>query len=294
MKKLLLSNLAHIGDVIIATSVLPSLREKFPKTEIGFLCGSWAKDLLDVDHIHVLDHYKHDRKHPSLFRYLAQKRGIVEEISDYDAAIDLYPFFWNAAHVFYKAKIPIRVGFTERVFGKCYTHRHPFCPQERLLCESYRPLLAEFGVEGPLKSDVLFEEMEQYRNLTLLHVGGGAVRKRWQLERWIAVAKELEKQGHILGFTGREEQKLIAPILEHLERPVNLCDRLTLRQFAGVVRQSRLVIGMDSAIIHLARAFDVPSISIHAPIDNPKIWGGNIALYQSATSNDVINSLHLL
>jgi len=35
-KKILVSNIAHFGDVIIATSVLPVIKKAFPAMEIGF------------------------------------------------------------------------------------------------------------------------------------------------------------------------------------------------------------------------------------------------------------------
>ena len=65
VRRILISNIAHLGDIIVATSVLPALQDRFPGVEFGFLVGSWCVPILEghplVARCHVLDHWMHTR-----------------------------------------------------------------------------------------------------------------------------------------------------------------------------------------------------------------------------------------
>ena len=70
-RRILLANPAHIGDVLIATAVLPPLRQAFPDAEIGMLVGSWSRHVVeghpDVARVHVMDNFHLNRApQPSL------------------------------------------------------------------------------------------------------------------------------------------------------------------------------------------------------------------------------------
>ena len=41
-RKILLANLAHLGDVVVSTAMLADCKELWPQAEIGMLIGSWA------------------------------------------------------------------------------------------------------------------------------------------------------------------------------------------------------------------------------------------------------------
>src|SRR3974377_1282456 len=46
-RRILVSNIAHLGDVLNATAVIPALRNAFPQAEIGFLTSSWARAIIE-------------------------------------------------------------------------------------------------------------------------------------------------------------------------------------------------------------------------------------------------------
>src|ERR1700757_1328965 len=69
-KRILVLNGAHIGDIVISTSILPILRSAYPNAQIGFVTGSWSqmvlKDHPDVYFIHCVDHWWINRNGKSL------------------------------------------------------------------------------------------------------------------------------------------------------------------------------------------------------------------------------------
>ena len=94
-KKILLSNLAHFGDVVIATTVLPILSSRFPGVKIAFLGGSKVAPLVLEHHpliskIHTYDHWVFELKkgaRRSIFHqckaalhHFIQKRAFLREL----------------------------------------------------------------------------------------------------------------------------------------------------------------------------------------------------------------------
>ena len=108
-KRILILNGAHIGDIVISTSLLPVLRSAYPKAQIGFLAGSWAKMVVEkhpyVDLVHYVDHWWHNRDHRSflakLLHFYRTRSMALHDIrkARYDMAVCIYPFLsailWN-------------------------------------------------------------------------------------------------------------------------------------------------------------------------------------------------------
>jgi len=272
INRILLSNLAHLGDVVIATSVIEPLRRAFPGVEIGFLCGSWAVDLLNVDYVHTIDHYKHDRKSPSLWQYLRKKRSLVGEIQEvgYDVAIDLYYYFGNAAHIFSKAKIPVRIGYTSGGFGRYHTHPVDWFDCRQHVSAYYPRLLNCIGIKVEGLKGAIADVEPMKCEYTILHPGSGDARKKW--DGWIELVEGIKGE-HKLCVTGRGESHLTDPIAALGVH--NFADQLSIREWIGLVRGARLVIAIDSAIVHIAAAFNVPCIAIYSTAEIATEWGGN-------------------
>ena len=80
-RRILLANGAHLGDVLLSTAVLPAIKTAFPDAEIGFLIGSWSREVL-ADHplvarLHFVDHWKLNRSGAPFSRRFAvtSRRG---------------------------------------------------------------------------------------------------------------------------------------------------------------------------------------------------------------------------
>ena len=55
------------------------------------------------------------------------------------------------------------------------------------------------------------------------------------------------------------------PVLEALPGAINLAGRLTLPEIAAFLARSRLFIGNDSGLMHLAAASGVPTLGLFGP-----------------------------
>jgi ADP-heptose:LPS heptosyltransferase len=303
-RRILLANGAHLGDVVMSTSVLPVLRGAFPAVEIGFIAGSWARQVVDdhpmVDRVHIVDHWRLNRtKHSRVSKigqYWATRSNALREIraEGYDIAIDLYTCFPNSIPLLWQASIPIRVGFVSSGFGPMLTHAEIFREGDIQHETAYQAqLLRLIPIESPQfdyqrsnlhestpasASEVwkLFDEAcEATVRYIVMHVGTGAEIKEWPLDAWRELAIKLSRDGYRLLFTGAgvQEHAKIEKIIHGLASCVNACNRLSWRGYVDAVRQAKAVIGVDTIAGHVAAALGTPCVVVYAGITRHERWG---------------------
>jgi len=286
-RRILLANIAHIGDVLIATSILPPLRQAFPDVEIGMLVGSWCRNVVeghpDIAHVHVLDNAVLNRAAPSgrhrLLRHARSWFAARAEIRalGYDTAIDLY-FHWpNSIPLIWAAGIPRRIGYDCGGFGPLLTDAFPWRDEPRHVAQSQCALLRALGLDQPETApprmslpplaptdwDHLPGNLRA-GSYIILHPGTGDPDKEWPVTHWIALAQRLAAEGQRLALTGRgpREAAIIAEIGTAVPSAVNLCDALSWVQLRQVIKDARLLVGVDSMAAHLAAASATPFVGL--------------------------------
>lgn len=300
VRRVLLCNLAHLGDVVIATGVLPVVKELYPEAQIGFLLGSHSLQVLArhplITYLHTADHWKLSRSGKSLWRRILSwhrtKRRAVRELVaiGYDVAIDLYPFFPNAISILWKAKIPVRAGFTSGGLGPWLTHPSPWQEQECSLVYHQFILLKTLGAKEEWKKwlklslptppdDVFWQVGERLRPFgrrpyVVIHMGSAMQAKEWLPSRWRSLARRLLTQGYEVAFTGQgaREKAMVATVQEGLKGTYSLVDTLSWEEFVAVIAKAEALYGVDSLAGHLAAAMETPSISLFTGIQPTAVW----------------------
>jgi ADP-heptose:LPS heptosyltransferase len=293
-RRVLLSMGGHLGDVVIASSVLPLVRSVWPETEIGLLVGSWSRSVVErhplVRWIHTVDHWKLNRSETGhaqkLRRFRSTRRRALHEIRaiGYDAAVDLYPLFPNTIPLLWRAGIPVRAGYESGGFGGLLTHPVPWADTERHMAEAHRELLSmldsrfappgrlRYSLPGSGQAGVSSELVGG--DYLVLHTGAGLRLKEWPAERWRALVDRLTADGHTLVFTGRGEEQVgeVDRIIEGRAKCLNLCDRLGWDEFITTLAGARLVISVDSVAGHLAAAVNTPVVVLMSGMNRIGQW----------------------
>jgi ADP-heptose:LPS heptosyltransferase len=290
-KSILVCNLANLGDVVIATAVLPALKTRFPEVQIGFLVGSWADPIVRnhplVNHVYHLDHwYLSPTKKSRLqkvFTYLKMRRKALNEIrsKNYEVAIDLYCFFPNAIPLIAEAKIPIRVGYESGGFGPLLSHSFPWKSEKEYMGVSNLKLLKTFGLDpysfSPLPSYI--EKQNSIRDhipkkYMVFHIGSSSPLKDWSIENWKSVVQKISNRAIPIVFTGKGEREasLVAQVFPESKNGINLCDRLSWSEFASVIQGAHLLLSADSVSVHLAAAAKVPTLILFSGINSMEMW----------------------
>lgn len=152
-EKILIRSTNWIGDAVMTTPAVHTIRENFPKAEITMLAVPWVADIFrlspDVDKVLVYD--KKDL-------YPGRIQGVLRLASHlrqhrFDAAILLQNAF-EAAFIAWMAGIPLRAGFKRDGRGLLLTHGVELTPEIRARHQVhyYQMLLAGLGLDpGPDK-----------------------------------------------------------------------------------------------------------------------------------------------
>ena len=146
LRRILVTRLRYLGDVVMSTVVLEALRRGDPDLRLGYLCEEPYGDVLRghplLDEVHLLGSRRHGadaRARPGLDAATAADstvRGTLGTIAAlrrrrYDLAVDLF-FNPRSAWLLWLAGIGLRICGTERSRRRLYTHSVPGAPAGRL------------------------------------------------------------------------------------------------------------------------------------------------------------------
>lgn len=120
--------------------------------------------------------------------------------------------------------------------------------------------------------------MEDRSRAVIVHPGSGSRKKVWPLDRFLGLVRYLGKHlpSKIIIVLGPAEGLEVHRTFEGMEwevgaNPPVLVKGLSLLNLAAVMEGSRLFIGNDSGISHMAAALGIPTIAIFGPTD-PRVW----------------------
>lgn len=316
-RRILILNGAHIGDIVISTSLLPVLRSAYPKAQIGFLVGSWSKMVVEnhpfVDYVHVIDHWWHNRSRvgcgTKLRQFYTSRRGALREIRQmrYDIAICIYPYLLpDLMNFAWIAGIPIRLGFRRSMFASLATAAvnvpdNPFLHQGAIMAEVLKPLsldathlerrkaqLAENGDRSIREVKALLG-MEHMNDATyqVIHMGSGALNRELPIAFWREIARELSHSSTLV-FTGKgdREARNAASVIDGLDRCVNACGALSWDGFVAAIRHARMLYGVESMAGHVAAAVGTPFVVAYTGM-------AGVARWRPESELGTVLSLHL-
>lgn len=283
-----MTNWGALGDLVLSTGVIAEIKATYPNCKIGLAVSSESKVVCStspsVDWIHVLKPWALQgrnigQKILSLLRFtfIEQIRAVKEIKSiGYDTAIELRPFCPNVIPIFWKAKIPLRIGFKTSGNDKLLNAPAEWIGGE-YLPHCYWPLLGKIGIESKntlmpqmiLKMDHPRLAKKPY---LLFHLCASDAIKEMPIEFWKALYSKCKEMGWNIYFTGRGERELkmieqVTKIPEEI-----LCNKLSWEQLVQHIKECRGIVSIDSVPIHLAASFGVPTVALFRCTINPILW----------------------
>lgn len=291
VKRVLLVNPAHMGDVVISTAAIRRLKDTNPRITIGFVVGSWAKLALDghpgIDKLYVVDHWRLNRSNASritkLWRYWMTWRQSCAAIKrdGYDLGILLNSFSPNLASLLWSANVPMRVGYVSVGEAPLLNMVLPKPASTRPEQSIQLNLLEACGFYGQSQSWLTVPD-EKVDPLVVWHVNGpfvvlhpgtGNPAKAWLPESWIVLARHFRDQGLHVMLTGQgaaEEQ--LASRIANNSGAQNLTDRLTWQEWLALLAKADLVVGVDSVVGHVCAAIGLSFVGVYSGIGSTARW----------------------
>jgi len=287
-RRILLVQLADIGDLILTTPAIAALRDAHPAAHIALLTNRHAAAVLEpgiVDTVHTLDRYGRNATvamlHPANLRKLWSLRG-----KHYDTVIIFHHFTLGLGTLKFALIAKITGAATiiglDNGQGWFLTERVPdggFGVKHQ--AAYWLELAAQAGADAqPQRARVAFDAgvlpLTAYNGMrVVIHGGSGgySLARRWPVECFARVADALHEKYQaqiVLVGTPADEAASIAAAMK--APAVNLTGKTTLTQLADILRSADVYIGADSGVLHLASAVRTPIVAIFGP-SNHRAWG---------------------
>lgn len=280
MKVIVARTDAKLGETLLATPVYQALKEALSTLYLeAWVNPQWAFMLenspwLDCVHKVPFRPLWWDYRH--IIRKLRRERP--------DAILILRPDTLSFTCLAAIARVPVRAGAATQhtLIRRLLTHAasyKPFMHQvERNLAVAEAwlgktlpryPLHFAPARPAPLPSEV---QSLPSRGYAVIHLGTGGVQPRWLPERFATVATFLKQNyGLIPVLSGAPSDLSISErCRECMREPVlDLTGRLTILELAEVLRRARVLISVDTGVVHLAAATGIPCVSLHFRLDYP-------------------------
>ncbi|CAN5920110.1 lipopolysaccharide heptosyltransferase I [soil metagenome] len=286
-RRILIVRLSALGDVIMASGLVPALRAIYPQAHLAWLTESPAAPLLAhnprLDEVIVWPRAQwlklwRERRFMELG---GEMRRFRRELRDrhFDLALDTQGLLKSAVWSWLSAA-PRRVGLIPREGGQWLATERlvPAREADALIGREYRALARYLGApEGAFRLDLAVGDAARNNAATKLRARGvGASQgyvvlcpfttrpqKHWFEDRWAALADRLSAAGFtpvLLG--GPSDAEAAARITAASPRIVDLTGRLALDESIAAVAGSRLLIGVDTGLTHAGTALLVPTIAL--------------------------------
>lgn len=289
VRRILLANWAHLGDVLLTLPAIAAVRKACPDAHIGMIVGSWARMAIEslqlVDEVHIVDHWFLNRNGAGKrARYRETRAQALSAIraARYQVGIDFYPFFAPAHPLFYRCGIPCRIGFDSGGFGPLLTHAVSWVDRDRSMSDYAMDLVkvALPAVEDPdwhypLQAGRAPVEQLPARPYIVVHPGAGTRIKDWGEDNWRALLRRLRQKGEriVLTGAGTYEAALGDRIAAGDDSIVNLAGRTDWEGFVATIAGADALVCPDSSAAHVGGLFGIPTVALFTGTNNPAQWG---------------------
>jgi heptosyltransferase II len=272
-----------IGDVVLTIPIIQSLRRAYPVARIFVVAKSPSNELL--------------LGHPAVDTVLTlpfgpkndfwQRVSFARSLKKYNIDVGVvFPNSFGSAFFLSLTGAKCRLGYNTDARDVLLTHPVSITPhlkKAQYRVEYYFKILSSLKLDAPdrkfaslnaQEGDISIREvmlgmgLDENEEFITLHPGTSKVERGWHAERFgilcqkliredvkrlvlLGTIKELELLNRIKNFGPREAIKIIPPI--------------NLRVLTELLRKSKIFIGNDSGMMHLASMVGVPVLGIFGP-----------------------------
>ncbi len=275
-KNIALIKTAAVGDTIILSAMIAEIKMIYPKANITVICSqnnvSMVKTLPDIGRIEVFS-----MKSPW------QSLNRIKALGHYELVLDFGPWPRINGIIAWCLQADYKVGFQRPDTYRHYIYDAKVEHSDKLHeIENYRNILRGAGIKPQgLIPNLRTKSKLLAGNYAVLHLfPGGAMdlQRRWKNERWLELAEKIHQQYGVKillsgGPADNEEAENICAELHRRNIPAeNIAGKYSLKEMASVLQYAKVVISVNTGIMHYAAAVGVPLVAIHGATSEVR-WG---------------------
>ena len=275
----------RIGDVLLATPLIRSLRTAWPGTAIDAIVFEGTEEALrgnpDVRRVLTVAERPRGGRHARFVASIFRRYALALSLVPGDRPT-LYAYVAGRRRAGLLAATPKDAWKRKLLhdwvaFDNLNTHtvRAHLALAERLGVPATGEITVSWTNEDERQVDRLLENSAGGR-LAVFHAHPKYRYKMWPSERWSALGRALAGRGYRIALTGSPEAReraYLAALAEQLPKgTVNAAGPLTLGASACLVARAAVYVGTDTVMTHIAAALGVPAVALFGP-SNPVKWG---------------------
>lgn len=287
LRKILLVRTDNIGDVLLLTPSINSIKRKNPNARIDVLVRPLAKDVLknnpDISNILISRASWFAKTFSLLDVYFLFKDILKIRRSQYDLIVDFRGDFRNIFFYLYLGRGKYRLSYDRS--GGSYLLTHCISYEENMhIFEKNYILIKELGVSFFNSQMVVklnkfdrqrfnkkFNKIIQKHGKLLIgiHPGASSFTRRWQINKYAALIIKLSEiydcTFYISGDNNEIELGSEIKSLSKLNNVYDLTGKLSLLELSILLKKTNLLICNETGIMHLSVALKTKTLTLFGP-----------------------------
>lgn len=275
-KKILLTQLRQLGDILLTTPAIRAVRQQFPDAQVDFLTHPMGKLILAdnpyLDHVHYYDPQS-----------LWAEAGLLRHIrgQHYDIVVDFMANPRSALYTLFSGA-PQRLAFASRR-SLAYTRLVPRAGGDDYIVRDKFRLIRELGVvSDDITLDIpwseqhlepfqaMVRELAEFRQAPLRVVLSPTHRRearQWPLASYAKLADRLVKEwkATVIWIWGPGEEPVIDAVMGMTKNPTIKAYKTSFRELAALIANCDLFVGNSNGPSHVAVAAGICSFQLHGP-----------------------------
>uniref|UniRef100_UPI00402764B3 glycosyltransferase family 9 protein n=1 Tax=Dialister sp. TaxID=1955814 RepID=UPI00402764B3 len=298
-KNILVINTMHIGDLMLVTPALRTLRANYPKAHIALLTDKPLADLVrcneNIDECILIDKHGRDKGILALIRFIRQIRK-----RHFDLVINYHRNERASAIASFSGGKEI-VGYAQPFFHRFFDHWMPNLamadtPKDKVMHQTLCHLkvlqeaagctkLDDRGLEMWLPpeeekkaSDLWQKEFVEDDRVIAFNIGASWMTKRW-IDAYFAECADrfIEEGYHIAFLGGPTDVAIVKACIEKMKEKDSpkvhvFTGKVSLTVLAGLLRRCCLFLTTDSGPMHVGVAMNVPIVTMFGASPVPTFY----------------------
>lgn len=298
-KNILVINTMHIGDLMLVTPALRTLRANYPQAHIALLTDRILADLVrcneNIDECILIDKHGRDKGILALIRFIRQIRK-----RHFDLVINYHRNERASAIASFSGGKKI-VGYAQPFFHRFFDHWMPNLamadtPKDKVMHQTLCHLkvlqeaagctkLDDRGLEMWLPpeeekkaSDLWQKEFAKDDRVIAFNIGASWMTKRWIDAYFAECADRFIQEGYHIAFLGGPtDVAIVKACIEKMKEKDSpkvhvFTGKVSLTVLAGLLRRCCLFLTTDSGPMHVGVAMNVPIVTMFGASPVPTFY----------------------
>lgn len=291
-KRFLIVRLSSIGDVLHATPVARTLKEKYPDCHITWIVSELSADLLRcnqyVDKLHIWSREKFEeaikqKEFLKAYRIWQELNAFFSE-NTFDIAFDIHGIFISGM-VTAASKAPLKIGMSNtKELNRFFMNKIAPPSDDIHVIKRYLSVLKLLDISTKdfhttlkiseeamnfAKQFLKNHNLDKNKPLVAISPTTSWSSKNWPIENYIEVMRKLHTYCNIILCGSKGDKFITQKIKDKVNLPlIDAVGKTSLMELGALLSQVNLLISGDTGTLHMADALNIKTIGIFGPTNH--------------------------